>query len=34
VIATAEAVRANPASTDAELEAQKDLLEQINLGLV
>ena len=33
VIATAEAVRANPASTQAELEAQKDLLEQINLGL-
>jgi len=33
VIATVESVRANPASTDAELEAQKDLLEQINLGL-
>jgi hypothetical protein len=33
VIATAEAVRANPASTREELEAQKDLLEQINLGL-
>jgi hypothetical protein len=33
VIAAAEAVRANPASTDEELEEQKDLLEQINLGL-
>jgi hypothetical protein len=33
VIATAETVRANPASTLEELEAQKDLLEQINLGL-
>ena len=33
VIAAAEAVRANPASTLEELEAQNDLLEQINLGL-
>ena len=33
VIAAAEAVRLNPASTRDELEAQKDLLELINLGL-
>jgi len=32
VIVAAEAVRANPASTQAELEAVKDLLEAINLG--
>ena len=32
VIANAEAVRANPASTRAQLETQKDLLERINLG--
>ena len=32
VIAHAEAVRNNPASTRAELEAQKDILEAINLG--
>ena len=32
VIAVAEAVRNNPASTDAQIEAQKDLLEKINLG--
>jgi hypothetical protein len=33
VISTAEAVRANPASTREELEVHKDLLEQVNLGL-
>ena len=33
VIAAAEAVRNNPASTREEFEAQKDLLETINLGL-
>jgi len=32
VIAEAEVVRANPASTRKQLEAQKDLLERINLG--
>jgi hypothetical protein len=33
VIAQAESVRLNPASTRGQLEAQKDLLEAINLGL-
>jgi subtilisin family serine protease len=32
VIVNAEAIRLNPTSTRAELEAQKDLLEDINLG--
>lgn len=32
VIATAEAVRNNPASTKAQIQAQKNLLERINLG--
>ena len=32
VIAAAEAVRNNPASTNAQIVAQKDLLEKINLG--
>ncbi|MDQ3547836.1 MAG: hypothetical protein M3439_03365, partial [Chloroflexota bacterium] len=31
-LATAEAVRLNPASTRAQLEAQKNILERINLG--
>lgn len=31
-VAAAEAVRLNPASTDAEIEAWKDVLERINLG--
>ena len=31
VVASAEAVRLNPASTDAQIEAQKNLLERINL---
>ena len=33
VIAAAESVRADPTATRAQLEAQKDLLERINLGL-
>jgi hypothetical protein len=33
VIAAAEAARVNPASTTSELEAHKNLLERINLGL-
>lgn len=33
VIANAEAIRLNPASTDAQIEAQKNLLERINLNL-
>ena len=32
VIADAESVRLNPASTKGQLEEQKDLLEKINLG--
>jgi hypothetical protein len=31
VVAGAEAVRLDPASTDAQIEAQKNLLERINL---
>jgi hypothetical protein len=33
VIGAAEAARNNPASTPAELESSKNLLERINLGL-
>jgi len=32
VVADAEAVRLNPASTKAQITAQKDLLERIDLG--
>jgi len=32
VVAHAEAVRLNPASTKAQITAQKDLLERVDLG--